>query len=396
MKKSLFPFFISLFIFQFSNIFAADTTTISTLQIGKFGGDIRSIQFVNASTGYIVGDDLTTSSYNFIGKTTDGGVSWFRLNVPQLNRRPNAVEFINANTGFVAGSNGMMLRTTNAGTSWDSISVAPYNAELNDVEFIGSDTGYTCGINTASAPGTILKTVNGGLTWTINTIIRSTREAIYAYNNQLVITVGASGVVTRTTNGGATWDSLRFGTLALYSIDAVGFNKMFMTGSSQVVYTSTDRGATFNLAFDNGIAPLYEVDFVDSLRGVIVGSNGVNYRTTNGGTTWDSTDVSQFTAQVLFTCVYKSPTEIFAAGGQGNVLRSTNSGVSYDYVESSTRIHSIDFADANNGVAVGWRGTVLKTTNGGVNWSYIKAIQGFELYDVKTFSSNVFFFYYSI
>jgi len=94
MKKSLFPFFISLFIFQFSNIFAADTTTISTLQIGKFGGDIRSIQFVNASTGYIVGDDLTTSSYNFIGKTTDGGVSWFRLNVPQLNRRPNAVEFI--------------------------------------------------------------------------------------------------------------------------------------------------------------------------------------------------------------------------------------------------------------------------------------------------------------
>jgi len=390
--QKLIPFLIlSLILITNISVTAADTTTISTLQIGKFGGDVRSIQFVNASTGYVVGDDLSNTNFNFIGKTTNGGASWFRLNVPQLNRRPNAVEFINVNTGFVAGSNGLMLRTTNAGSTWDSISVAPYAAELNDVEFIGSDTGYACGINTTAAPGTILKTVNGGLTWTINTVIRSTREAIYAYSNQLVITVGASGVVTRTTNGGATWDSLRFGTLALYSIDAVGFSKMYMTGSSQVVYVSTDRGANFTLAFDNGASPLYEVDFVDSLRGVIVGSNGVNYRTTNGGTTWDSTDVSQFSAQVLFTCLYKSPTEIFAAGGQGNILRSTNSGVSYDYVESSTRIHSIDFADANNGVAVGWRGTVLKTTNGGVNWSYIKAIQGFELYDVKTFSSNVFY-----
>ncbi|MBS1513810.1 MAG: T9SS type A sorting domain-containing protein [Bacteroidetes bacterium] len=390
MKKVL---LFSLLLFSFSNLFA-DSTFVSNLKIGKFGGAIRDMKFVNASTGFCCGDDISFTTNIFIAKTTDAGATWQPVTPAGLTRGVMSLEFINANTGIAVGNAGLVLRTTNGGVNWTAIDVSPYNGDLSDVTFSGTDTGYVCGASVASIPtNTVLKTVNGGLNWTLlNTNCTSSRSIIELFGNQTIVCSGNSGVIIRSTNGGANWDSLRFGTQGFNGMRKAGSSNIWVVGNSQVVYKSTNQGLNFTLALDNGPSPLYSVDFIDSLKGLIVGSNGINYITSNGGVSWDSFAVSQLTAQVLFSACYKSPTEIFASGQQGTIMRTTNTGASWDYVESSCRFHAIDATPAGDvGVAVGWRGQIVKTTNNGTNWTFVKAAQGFELYDVKVFDANNFY-----
>ncbi len=391
MKKSLLIF---LFFVLTANAFA-DSTFVSTLRVGKFGGAIRDMKFVNSTTGFCVGDDIGIPTNLFFAKTTDAGVTWQSITPAGLDRNPAAVEFINATTGIVVGNGGLIMRTTNAGVNWTTISVAPYDGNFGDVAFSGVDTGYACGAPTALATTTsVFKTVNGGLTWTpLNTNCQSTRTCLDLFGNQTIVCAGNSGVVIRSTNGGTSWDSLRFGTQAFNGIRKTGSSTVWVVGNSQVVYKSTDKGATFTLALDNGPSPLYSVDFLDSTKGLIVGSNGLNYITSNGGTSWDSLSAGQFTAQVLFSACYKSATEIFASGQQGTILRSSNSGTVWEYVESSNRFHAIDVTQSGNGfyVAVGWRGAIIKSSNYGASWTFMKSAQGFELYDVKVFDANTFY-----
>jgi photosystem II stability/assembly factor-like uncharacterized protein len=94
---------------------------------------------------------------------------------------------------------------------------------------------------------------------------------------------------------------------------------------------------------------------------------------------------------VCRTTIAKSATEILVGADQGNILRSTDFGSSWNTIESGTRYYALDFINANNGVAVGWRGTVIKTTNGGTTWTELRGLNGFELYDVKMFDANTFY-----
>ncbi len=395
--KRLIYFLIITLLFSFfnkSDLFA-DSTLVTTLKIGKLGGAVRDMKFVNASTGYCVGDDISFTTNIFIAKTTDAGNSWQTITPAGLTRGLTALDFINATTGIAVGNAGLILRTTNGGTNWTTIDISPYNGDISDITFSGTDTAYACGASITSMPtSTVFKTVNGGLNWTtLNTGYSSSRSIVELFGNQTVICSGNSGVFIRSTNGGTTWDSLRFGTQAFNGMKKTGSNTLWAVGNSQVVYKSTNRGLNFTLALDNGPSPLYSVDFLDSLKGFIVGSNGVNYITSNGGVSWDSLSAAQLTAQVLFCANYKSSTEIFAAGQQGTIMKSSNGGTVWDYVESSNRFHAID----HNGsiptfmVAVGWRGAIIKSGNSGTNWTFMKAAQGFELYDVKVFDASNFY-----
>ena len=64
-------------------------------------------------------------------------------------------------TGQLLVMDGTILRTTNGGTTWTSQSSGTTNY-LNGVSFTDANTGTVVGDN-----GTILRTTNGGTNWTI-------------------------------------------------------------------------------------------------------------------------------------------------------------------------------------------------------------------------------------
>ena len=80
---------------------------------------------------------------------------WIQQPSPTTNLL-RSVCFIDENTGFIVGEFGTILKTTNGGTTWTSISSGTGNT-LYSVKFPDATTGYIAGDN-----GTIMKTADGG------------------------------------------------------------------------------------------------------------------------------------------------------------------------------------------------------------------------------------------
>ena len=364
---------------------AADSLVVSTMKTGVTGGDIQSIKFINASTGFMVSDDLTSyPENNTILKTTDGGLNWVRLNVPALTQRPRSMDFVSATVGYIAGYTGMVLKTTDGGSTWTALTIG-VTTNLNDVKFWDVNTGYICG-----SSGLVMKTTDGGTTWsTMTTTGTNTRYAIEFLSQNEVLVASSSSTITKTTDGGTTWTVQTITpSVTLYDIKKVNSSTIWVCGSSQVIFKSTDAGTSFSVALDNGTAALYMMDFVDSLRGMFVGSNGLNYRTTNGGVSFDSSAINTFTAQVCRAVFMKSQTEIIVGADMGNILRSTNGGNAWNLITTASYLYGMNFLNITTGMCVGYRGIALKTTNSAVTWTDSKSINGFEAYDVKMVTAN--------
>jgi len=150
---------------------------------------IRSIAFGNASNGIAVGDSGLTLS------TSDGGNSW-HLTAAIVAQRLNAVQFLDAQTAVAVGSNHVILRSTDAGTSWSVLSIG--GVELRGVSFSDNLNGWIAGIG-----GTILHSIDGGLTWTPqNSGVGQDLNAPAASNGTTCWVAGTNGVILYTTNSG--------------------------------------------------------------------------------------------------------------------------------------------------------------------------------------------------
>lgn len=121
---------------------------------GKYG-----IDFVDRNVGYVVGIEVSNGS---VHKTTDSGETWTLILGGEQYPILNDVDFINANEGWVVGRAGAILHTSDGGSNWE-VQISNTSVDLQAVSFLGSQIGYTVGSRT------ILKTTDGGLTWTPET-----------------------------------------------------------------------------------------------------------------------------------------------------------------------------------------------------------------------------------
>ena len=92
------------------------------------------------------------------------------------------------------------------------------------------------------------------------------------------------GKILKTTNGGQTWSTLSTGTY--YSFTSVFFvnsNVGFAVGDywNEIVKT-TDGGASWTAQSDDQDEGLWGISFTDASHGIIVGSQGV-LKTVDGG-----------------------------------------------------------------------------------------------------------------
>ncbi|MBM4159180.1 MAG: T9SS type A sorting domain-containing protein [Ignavibacteria bacterium] len=125
-------------------------------QTGNLPIEGRAIQFLNSSTGYILGQGSNTI---FI-KTTNGGINWL-LDTLYHNKN-RTMYFTDVNTGWIAGtsygSNSNISKTTNGGINWADQNIQGTES-INKIFFINSNTGWAVCSN-----GIILKTTTGGIT----------------------------------------------------------------------------------------------------------------------------------------------------------------------------------------------------------------------------------------
>jgi photosystem II stability/assembly factor-like uncharacterized protein len=161
-----------------------------------------SIFFPTQNTGFAVGGKLDPPNGFRAIKTTDNGNTWKRMNVPNLGPYLLCVHFADVNTGYIVGNYGSIFKTTNSGNNWVLLNTNTTEG-LAGVYFINTLTGFAVG--GGATAGIILRTSNGGNTWSLNQYSSCPLMRVTFTSPTVGYIAGWCHQIVKTTNGGLNW-----------------------------------------------------------------------------------------------------------------------------------------------------------------------------------------------
>ena len=226
------------------------------------------------------------------------------------------------------------VRTSHSGWAWGD--PRPQGLSLDAVEFAGQ-TGYAAG-----AFGTLLKTTDGGATWSgVATGLTERLGSVRLLGPQTLIVAGTCAL-RRSSDGGRTFRRLP--------------------------WAASDERCT------GGITSL---SFPSSNVGVLLLGNGNVLRSTDAGRTWSrrtavpGTPATSAASKVTPSDVaFTSDTTGFATTNGGDIFATSDAGNTWrSVIAEPWSISSITFSSPSVGYAVGNAPAVLETRDGGATWT---------------------------
>ncbi len=144
------------------------------------------------------------------------------------------------------GQHGVIM-TSDDGETWTQ-SPAPVSTMLTDVQFTDKNTGWIVGYDAS-----ILKTIDGGLTWVIKNYDITARPLfdLLFLDDKRAIAIGGYGTQYVSTDGGETWEeienALSDAGMHLNEILRLGDGSLFIAGERGLMARSNDEGETWQL-----------------------------------------------------------------------------------------------------------------------------------------------------
>lgn len=282
------------------------------------GGKQDGIFFINKDTGWVV------NGSGRIYKTLDGGTSW----IQQKNSAGTyfrCVAFLNDQVGF-AGNIGTnyfpgvtdtnpLYKTIDGGNSWTAItsSISGVIPEgICAIYVVNANVIYAAG--RVGGPATLIKSTDGGNTWTgsdltsqcnsIQDVYFHSADTGYVFAASDGNITVANAVILRTTNGGATWTNVFTSTRTYENIwkawfpsRKVGYATIqsYDSGTTQrYVVKTSDGGLTWaeKPLANTGIRE-FGVGFINDSIGW-VGGETTGFQTLNGGNTWKPVSLGNY------------------------------------------------------------------------------------------------------
>jgi photosystem II stability/assembly factor-like uncharacterized protein len=349
---------------------------------------VTDIAFVNDQIGYAVGGISFDIQESSVWKTTDGGRTWTQTrgtkNMPLYGLAARTVNDV------TAVGNITILNTNSGGRLWSTQLPLPGNADnfaklYRATSFVNPANGFIAG-----EVGRILKTTDGGKTWTQP--MQSRNQFLDWYDVSFAndstgwvvggspfritgggtTTFGSDPLISKTSDGGRTWTIQNLPRTAardtLQSVDAVNPNIAFAVGNQGSIYATSDGGTTWTRQTSPTRSNLYGVFFLNENLGWAVGGtseSAVIVQTSDGGATWRRQLAPADAA--LRSVAFVDAQRGYAVGIGGTVLATRNGGTTWEAQESrtTTDLYDVAFASPVRGYAVGNGGTILATTNGG-------------------------------
>ncbi len=271
---------------------------------------------------------LINGGRGYLAKSSNAGLSFTEMGYRFTSSTINDIAFADAFTGFVCGTAGFIGKTTDGGLTWETLRV-PNGRKINEITVPNHNTIYG-----ACDSSRIVMSKDGGLTWTeYSAGLGNTTQfiAIDHASPDIVMTTGSNGIILKTTDGGGTWAqfNLPSSTLA-WDIDIVDTTYAWICGTGETIFRTTDGGATWVQQFSAGGLGSYGVSFVDTRTGFVAGTSGNTYWTTDGGATWTPATVKPGNT-VWSTAMVKlgDQTVAFAACASGYAYISNDGGITW-------------------------------------------------------------------
>ena len=206
--------------------------------------NLNSISFANNKNGIAVGDHGT------ILITGDGGQHWIKAPSP-TPAHLNCVEMIDENTAYIlpsrtGASKGQVLKSVNGGRTWTTQTFKSYVQNeyfMNGMSFIDENHGWICG-----DMGNLFYTEDGGKNWTrqgsaMVACSNQNLQDIYFVNRNEGWACGNKGTLLHTENGGKKWKKIDLGVpYHLYSLEFNGPYMGWVAGLYHVFRLYDDRG----------------------------------------------------------------------------------------------------------------------------------------------------------
>ena len=260
----------------------------SNITNGLMGAQ-RDIHFINSMTGFSVSFSVP-DNIGWIFKTTNGGQNWSTIQ----DNRMFSIFFVDGFTGFAGGRGGRILKTTNTGINWIGMNVNNIQ-DIMGLYFYNNSTGFAVYRDSnISGNGGILKTTDGGSTWSdfnttnrFNYIYPSDFNTIYA-TGYYTLNDTVRGRVYKSTNQGNNWNLiLNMTTYAFNCVNFTNINTGYIGGVlnnvGAVIYKTTNQGLNWHQQwFDPSTSFIFDIVFLNENTGWSVGYYGIR-KTTNGG-----------------------------------------------------------------------------------------------------------------
>ena len=268
------------------------------------GGRYDDVFFLNENLGWAAG------SGGYIYKTIDGGQNWeMQLHLQGYYIRN--IEFLNENIGFIGTLNGEIYKTTNGGIDWnlveDIIPPNPVNpSEYNDVicglSAIGDYTIYGCGA--FFGPAYVIKSTDSGETWQyfdMSSYAESLVEVLFIDENVGFASGGNSngGIILKTIDGGYTWTEIYHTGINgewVWKLQRLFSNPDVMFGSVESIsplngklLKSIDGGVNW-VSKEVPDTDIQAVGFITENHGWMGGHHTGFLETFDAGTTWNDTN----------------------------------------------------------------------------------------------------------
>ncbi len=255
-------------------------------------GELRSMSFIDANTGFGVGYGP------YLLKTVDGGKTWESPDtLPNLSQNNFKVWFSDLTTGFVLDFEGGLFKTTNGGNTWRN--VLSDSGKYSDFFFVNKNLGWLLKID-----GTLYKTTNAGESWSKSitlepaghewmTLFFKNQHMGFATYNLNNISQEAGGIV-KIEDGTITAISGIEHLETVFNITCSNNETLWAACSKGLIYKSTDNGVTWQAVdqlFGNGWHPVYDILFTSSSKGYALCDLYGLYQTEDAGEHWslDST-----------------------------------------------------------------------------------------------------------
>ena len=349
-------------------------------------GDMTDVYFINHDTGWIVG------TYKIVFKTTDGGDNWQRI-MSSINQDKGfySVAFTDELHGCAVGGSitngneGFIMKTDDGGLSWTE-TTPEENARYNKITFLNDTTAWVCGEN-----GELLKTIDGGSTWTHHNINYAYFNDIHFFDEQRGVALMYTSII-QTADGGETWgDPIDIDNYHLFSLRALASgadNHLVAVGFDGYITKSVDGGNTWEKVSKGPTQSISQIGFFNESDGFAVTTSsmlGSLLRSSDGGKTWDyDTTIENgpfYKMQVLGdnSCFLLSTT-----GQMVKTVDGANTWSVSNVPDVTVRYADMQFADNQTGYMCADSSVLVKSIDGGESWDQIDFTENYHF-------SNLFF-----